>query len=568
LATAGDFYRSIERFGDAVAVIGNGRSVSYVELASAADRFAEGLPAERSLIFLECHNTIEAIAAYLACLRKNHVVHLFGDMPEDRLSDLIERYRPAAVIREHIVLNDRSATYELHEGLRVLLSTSGSTGSPKFVKLSENNLFSNAESIAEYLELTKADRAVTSLKFNYSYGMSVINSHFAVGGSLVLTEQSVVSPEFWTALETSHATSFAGVPYTFELLAKSNKWAGSPGLRYVTQAGGRLSPELVSHFTSLGDQHGWRFFVMYGQTEASPRMAYLPPEVALSNPECIGVAVPGGQFSILSEAGTSIEQSDTPGELVYSGPNVMMGYAEKPSDLGSDEAPDYLKTGDIAVLTDAGLYRIVGRMARMVKPFGVRLNLDELQAQIQRDLPGAVCTGNDEQIVIAAPDASSIDLDATTSALAGRYNVPPFMIAIVPVAEIPQLPSGKPDYRAIMLLHRKDDPPRAIQGLRHKVVLTMRMVTQPAFYQRVAYEAAAIVGLVKPDWQDVRSIYAAIAKGRAVLDDDTFSGLAGDSLSYIQTSLALEAYLGLLPENWETLSVADLEGMRSNEAVA
>ena len=236
------FFDQLDQFSDHVALIAADRHVSYQALLRDADAFAVRLGARRRLVFLQAANTVEAIAAYIGCLRGGHVVHLFGEGDEARLPALLESYRPNVVIHHddggQRVESRHEDDLALHPDLAVLLSTSGSTGSPKFVKLSKTNITANAQSIIEYLALDHTERAITTLKFNYSYGLSIIHSHLACGASLVLTDASVTTPGFWPLFEAQGATSFAGVPYTFEMLQRSQEWAKIPGLRYVTQAGG------------------------------------------------------------------------------------------------------------------------------------------------------------------------------------------------------------------------------------------------------------------------------------------------------------------------------------------
>jgi acyl-CoA synthetase (AMP-forming)/AMP-acid ligase II len=309
------FHDSLQRHTANVALVEAGRTVTYAALLEIAQRFAERLGAGRQLVFLEALNTVDSIAAYLACRTDGHPVHLFSGRDWPKTAVLIERYQPNVVWRwrKGALVEDRpiSRSHALHPDLRVLLSTSGSTGTPKFVKLSDRNLQANAEAICQYLALQASDRAVTTLPFNYSYGMSVLNSHLACGASLALTDLSVADREFWALFRKLGATSFAGVPHTFEILDRADpQWAQISGLRYATQAGGRLAPELVRRFARLAEKHGWLFYVMYGQTEAAPRIAYLPPGRAAEFAHCIGVPVPGGEIELIDDSGRLVRDAE------------------------------------------------------------------------------------------------------------------------------------------------------------------------------------------------------------------------------------------------------------------
>ena len=285
--------------------------------------------------------------------------------------------------------------------LALLLSTSGTTGSPKLVRLSYENVNSNAAAVAQYLGLKQSDRAITSLPMNYSYGLSVINSHLIVGASLVLTEDSVIDNSFWKTFNDEKVTSFAGVPYSYELLSKIDFENFSlPSLKYMTQAGGRLSEGMIKYFGGIAKRQGFKFYVMYGQTEATARMSYLPPNKTLAYPSSIGIPIPGGKFELIDESNNIISEAGRTGELVYSGLNVMLGYAEKINDLFKNREIEFLKTGDLAKYDENGLYYIVGRKSRFLKIFGNRIGLDDVENVINASGYSVICGGTDKLMIV------------------------------------------------------------------------------------------------------------------------------------------------------------------------
>lgn len=525
-----------------------------------ADRFAADLGSPR-LVFLEARNRFDAIAAYLGCLRGGHAVYLFGPQDGAAVDALVATYDPAMVAycREDgiEVVRREAAALPLAPDLRLLLSTSGSTGSAKFVKLSGASLDANARAIAEYLELDGRSRAITALKPNYSYGLSVIHSHLAVGGSLVLTELSVTDPGFWPAFAATGADSLAGVPYTYEMLDRQGvKLSAIAGLRYATQAGGKLAPHLVRKFAQDALDAGRRFYVMYGQTEAAPRIAYLPPDKAVEFPDCIGVPVPGGSITIVDDDGAPIAGAEVPGQLIYTGPNVMMGYATTREDLCRDETLPHLATGDIAVRTAEGLFRIVGRSARFVKPFGIRVNLDEVEVWVAAEHGTNACVGDEETIVVLLPSESETpgqEGQALAAKIARAFQLPPGTVACRTVDAIPKLVNGKTDYQALHARHLAPlPPPSAPDSL-------VGLLFSRAFLDRSLAEALNILGLRQKTWPSVAAIFRALLGAENVSPDDCFSDLAGDSLTYVQVALALEEYLGFLPDDWENMSASDLE---------
>jgi acyl-CoA synthetase (AMP-forming)/AMP-acid ligase II len=560
------FYDNLKQHSENVALVAGDRQVSYGELLEEAENFAERLGPARALVFLEALNTVESIAAYLGCLIGAHPVYLFSGRDWQKTAALAERYKPNVVWRwrSGSLEEDRpcEAPHELHPDLRVLLSTSGSTGTPKFVKLSGKNIHANALSICEYLRLDTRERALTSLQFNYSYGMSVVNSHLACGASLALTDLSVIEREFWDLFGQVGATSFAGVPYTFEMLDRAAfPWAKTRGLRYATQAGGRLAPALVSQLARVGEENGWRFYVMYGQTEASPRIAYLPPDRAAEFSHCIGMPVPGGEIDLIDEAGNPVLVPDVPGELTYRGPNVMMGYAHDSHDLSSDCTPARLLTDDIACRNGDGLFYIVGRKSRLVKPFGIRVNLDEVQNQARQWIPGCALAGTDERIVVAFPrSVSPVESEQLVSTLASMYHLPAFMFSVVVVDELPLLETGKTDYRRLLELAARDREESVARVSGAALPDWLSVLLSPDFYRGAFLESARILGLAKEEWEGVAHIYRTFVSAQGVDAGSTFSSLSGDSLSYVQTYLALEDYLGSVPDDWENLTVDELEG--------
>lgn len=528
------------------------RTCSYAELADLVEAAAASRGAGRELIFLEARNTIASIVEYLASLGRGDPVFLFAaDQPG--LADLITRYAPDRVIAWSALAQAAPAktTAPLASSLAVLLSTSGTTGSPKLVKLSGDAIGANARAIAEYLGLGPDDRAMTSLKYSYSFGMSVINSHLAVGAALILTDESVSNPGFWEQARRHNATSFSGVPYSFEMLARQGDgWAALDSLRHVAQAGGRLEPALVRHFAALGAERGWRFFVMYGQTEAGPRMAWLPPELAATHADHIGQPIPGGAFDLIDREGRPVAGAGE-GELIFRGPGVMMGYATVREDLASDTRLAQLATGDIARRDAQGLYQIVGRVARFVKPFGLRINLDEVQADARATLADAVATGDDSGLVVATEGGDAAARAALQAQLCDRYKLPPHSLMVVALDAIPRLSSGKVDYRRVLEDARGGPAP----GRRSAIDI----VTSPAFYRRAWHEGLVILGLVKPAWDSVAEIFAMFVSGYVPGGQGSFRDLGGDSLSYIQVALALEDHLGHLPDGWEGMALGDLE---------
>lgn len=374
------------------------------------------------------------VVDYLAALEAGHAVALLdAGLAPELFAGLCERYEPHLVLGPEGAEERRSGA-EPHEQLSLLLSTSGTTGSPKLVRLSARAVEANAVSIAVYLELGPEERAIASLPFHYSYGLSVLNSHLLAGASIVLPKEGIVQLGFWSAFERHGCTSFAGVPYSYELLRRTgweNRALG--GLRTMTQAGGRLAPERALELQRKLRSRGGRFVVMYGQTEATARIAWVPPSWLEDKAGSIGVPIPGGELEVVA------------GELVYRGANVMMGYAGERDDLAlGDELGGVLHTGDLGHRDDDGFYWVTGRSRRFTKLYGLRVNLDE----VERALPvPCAALGQDERGIVVF--AVGGDPDELGARLAARFGLRARTFDVRAVSRLPTTASGKIDYSAL-----------------------------------------------------------------------------------------------------------------------
>jgi acyl-CoA synthetase (AMP-forming)/AMP-acid ligase II len=518
------FVDELARHGSAPAVVTGDRTVSYGDLDRLVDDTAARLGPDRRLVLVEAANDLDSLVAYLGALRGGHVVLLSGRRHGQRL---VSVHDPDVVIGgpvDHWVERREGSDHDLHPDLAVLLSTSGSTGSPKLVRLSHRNVSSNASAIADYLRLTPSDRSISSLPMQYCYGLSVLHSHLAAGASIVLTGASVVDPCFWDAVERHGVTNFAGVPHTFELLERTSFTDRSPAsIRFVTQAGGRMDPATIRRWAGAASTGGWELFVMYGQTEATARMAYLPPELTASRAEAVGVPVPGGAFRIEPFEGARPGE----GEVVYTGPNVMMGYAESPADLCRPAELAELATGDVGRLAADGLLEIVGRRRDIIKPFGLRIDLGEVDRILAEHGLDARCAGDDRGVAVAVLSAPQEHWLADVGRLVQRHTgLPTSAVGVASLDELPRLETGKLDR----------------QGLLDSV------------RSSVAAKAPAV-----PAEGSVAALLATALGVPEVAPQDSFVSLGGDSLSYVEVSVALEERIGRLPEGWHLLPVSALE---------
>jgi acyl-CoA synthetase (AMP-forming)/AMP-acid ligase II len=525
------FWELLEAGGEHPALIDGRGSLSYAALVERIQRFTQNLRAQvpegvqRPLVLLEATNEVDSMVAYLACLRARYPVILVAE-GQATGSAIARSYEPNLIIARAAgawqVSRVSHAVADLHPELAVLLSTSGTTGAAKLVRLSAANLQANARAITSYLGLTASERGITALPYHYSYGMSVLHIHLLAHASLVLTPASVVDEAFWPLARRHGVTSLALVPTQFELLEQRafSKATHLPNLRYVTQAGGKLDAKLASSFARLARSEGWRLFLMYGQTEAGPRMSYVPPEDAERWHHTIGRPVEGGCFRLLAANGEEISNSEEPGELVYAGPNVMLGYATQRADLGLPAGPSVLRTGDVAQRTENGYFRIVGRTSRFIKLFGLRISLDEVESTLRAEGHRAYASGSDEALVIFLGEGS--ESGPLRAHIARRYGWPERVVHVVRLDAPPLLPSGKVDYREL------------------------------------ARRAAALARSAPSEPSGLAVLLCSVL-GEANLDlDKSFVDYGGSSLSHLEVQLFCSKRGGAAPDGWERLPLREL----------
>lgn len=529
------FIDRFESLGDAPALIlPDRRAVSYADLARRIAETAQRLEGPKGLAALEAATSEHFIVTYLAALQAGHAVALLPPDDAAAFSAFEADFAPEFAYRLtggrwhlHADHAPRAASRPAapHPDLALMLGTSGSTGRRKYVRLSFDAIESNAAAIGTYLGLQQADRGALLLPLHYSYGLSVLHAHLAAGAAVVLPGKAIRDPGFLDVIRDTGCTNLAGVPYSFELFESIGlRDSALPALRFMTAAGGRLAPDLVNRYHNHLAATDGRFFVMYGQTEAAPRIAYVPPEQLSAHPDCIGIAVPGGRLALVADDGSTVDMPDTPGELVYSGPNVMMGYAEVRADLARGHEVATLHTRDLAVRNADGLYRIVGRMKRMSKIAGLRIGHEALEHALSAAGISAAVTGNDRHILAAC--TGKPDEDAVRAILVRETGLPAPHILVRTMPSLPRLATGKVDYEALRRLMAEDaDTAESRNG-------SILEAFRQAFYPRT------------------------------VGPQDSFAALGGDSLLFVQISMALERRLGHVPDGWEHRSVADLAGLR------
>lgn len=414
---------NLEKFGENTAFITEaGKKITYKELNTLQKNFFCGLKI-RSLIFIISTNTPESVTAYISSIMNGIVpMMLDSNIQIDMLYTLLDSYMPEylyapaslfnnilgySIIRQDNIYilykREKDINYKINKNLALLLPTSGSTGSPKYVRLSYGNIEDNTKAIADYLHINEKDRTVTSLPMCYAYGLSVINTYLYAGASIILTDKKIVHSDFWKLIREKKVTSFSGVPYMYRLCKKMNVFSSDfPDLKILTQAGGKLDSDLQTYYGKYCADFNKKFYIMYGQTEATARMSYLQADKILTKIGSIGKPLKGGNFLLYDESGQNINKPCEQGEIIYIGKNVYMGYSYTYRDLDKyDETNNILHTGDYGYFDSEGYWYVTGRKDKYAKLVGKRIDLSHIEHILFEQYGESyICSSDNEKINI------------------------------------------------------------------------------------------------------------------------------------------------------------------------
>lgn len=428
------------------------------------------------LIHIRIPRALPGLVCYLAALESGHSVILSEGSLYD--TDRICTFKPDLIVGSTPTFSvgystDPSASSEtgvaverlvhsnddppLNESLAVIAATSGTSSQlPKYVRLSFANLNSNASSIAECLGLDARYRCLTSLRADFSFGLSIINSHLSAGASLALETKPPTSHEFWWNASNMGANSVGLIPGTLRSLLGSS-WSKSAltSLKMVQVAGGPCDVKVLQDCATLLRRHGGTLFSMYGQTEATARISCLPSDLIFTHPSSVGRPVIGGSVSIVDRQSNPVADG-CEGNIIYRGPNVMMGYATSRLGLSTgDQLEGILDTGDVGRIHDGLLY-ITGRHDRQVKILGVRVNLDEVEIKIARlgIVKQAACVMSVPNVdvvsaYVVANDVCDGDVVEQLNAHSEHFDVPRGAIKFHLVSNLPFTESGKVRYHSL-----------------------------------------------------------------------------------------------------------------------
>ena len=444
-----------------------GGQLTYGELVNLRGELSAVLP-ERELVYCLCENKVGALAGFLALYDCKDVCLLLSAhidkallgvlhdtyspsyywMPETKVADF--GYETVYNYKGFSLCKTGNKAPEMHPDLSMLMTTSGTTGSPKLVRHKYGNIESNAKNVAKVFGWTPEDRGIIDLPMQYTMGLNVINSHLYAGATVLLIEANLMNPKYWKFIKEQRGSNFTGVPFSYEILNRLHiQKMDLPHLITLAEGGGKLSDTLFAFFANYAEENGKRFIATFGTTETSARLAYLPPECATTHIGSIGKAIPEGRLILVNDNGQEITEADVEGELRYEGPNVTMGYGTCIEDLTKgDEFCGVYETGDIAKMDADGFFYIVGRKKRFLKLFGLRVSLDQSERIISEPFGiECACTGDDTKmrIYITREDLK----ENARQLIADKTGLKTACFEVNVIDAIPHFESGKINYREL-----------------------------------------------------------------------------------------------------------------------
>ncbi|MGE0880195.1 MAG: AMP-binding protein [Acidimicrobiia bacterium] len=432
--------------GDSIAIIDavTETTLTYDDLHKAVSRWANDLGhLTGRLVLLGASVTIESIVDYLALLAAGATVALVDPQsPADVVEHWTTAYRPDAswgLVHGPVSYGRRGLRSPLPPSSdALLLATSGSTGNPKFVRLGQSQLTTSASQIVEATRMTPSDRALIHLPLFYTYGLSVLNSHLSLGAGVVLTDESAIRRGFWDAIGDHQVTCLPGVPYSYEMYHRMRfNQMTLPTLKAMTESGGKMTPQRILEFHHAMERNGGHLWMMYGQTEATSRVSVCPPEELLAHIGSVGLPVRDVKVSLA-------DVQDGEGELIVEAPTVMLGYATNRDEVdGSDRHRGVLRSGDLARVDSDGYITLTGRLKRLAKVFGMRVNLDDVERQLSDFGTLAAVDSTDGLAVFIEAESVAGDL---ARRMEHALRLPPRSLRLHAVDRLPTTANGKIDY--------------------------------------------------------------------------------------------------------------------------
>ena len=428
------FLKNLYKNNKEIALIDGNIKIEYSKLYFLIKNILNKIE-KNSLILIIVENSIDSIISYLSSINSinSTTIILDSSFQNESILNTIKKFKPKYIfLPKKIKFNKYEKITSKFQELKnyevfltnfkkqkknnknfILLTTSGTTQASKFVRISRDNIIHNTKKIIQFLKINKKHTTITTMPMGYSYGLSIMNTHLYIGGKIILNNKSIFEKDFWLNFKKYKINSFGGVPFFYKLLKKINfSNINLKYLSYMTQAGGKLDNQDLKYFGNYCKKNRKKFYVMYGQTEASPRMTILRWENFFDKIGSIGKPFIGSKFKIINKKfETSI--GEVIGELEYYGKNCCLGYANNFADLKlSDKNKGKITTGDIGYRDKDSFYFITGRKKRFIKIFGNRIDLSEIENFMTKQKIKVKCVVKDDKLIVLKKKNYADDLIA------------------------------------------------------------------------------------------------------------------------------------------------------------
>lgn len=428
-----NFLNTIKKFNNKTALVSEGTRITYKELNDSILNIKKKIK-PYSIALLIAQNNTNFIKGYISFLTKKNVISIVVDESFDKkfFNEIIKKYKPNYILLPSYlkkeIKNNKKILLQFYDYLILkttfrhnkflnyknflLLSTSGTTQNPKFVRLSFDNINFNTQSIIKYLKINSHHCTITTMPLGYSYGLSILNTHLASGAKVIINKKTIFENKFWEILKSEKVNSFGGVPEFYEFLIKIGfEKRITKHLKYITQAGGKLGRKTLKQLGYICKKNKTNFYVMYGQAEASPRMAFLEWKNFFKYLGSVGQPLNGCKFIIQDKNKKNVSKKFKKGEIIFYGKNVCLGYADSILDLyKGDENKGILMTNDIGRMDQKKNLYIIGRKDKVVKIFGKRVNLTDLENLLKRKNLISNCNYNKPFLKIHTNDLKKSEL--------------------------------------------------------------------------------------------------------------------------------------------------------------
>lgn len=442
-----------------------GEPISYEELVFRIEVFSSNLDREKSIVLCIVDNSHDFVVAYLSFLNSGVVpILLSPKLSKSEIESYIQNYKPkylwvpksscfshpqyVELYQNDDALFFVSKTYQcvlINKKLTILATTSGSTASKKLVRQSLKNIETNAYAIAKALKIDSHLSTITTLPLNYSFGQSIIHSHFLAGATISLTNHSIIEKKFWELVKEFKIGIIYGVPVTFDIIKNLNiNKLKLPDLKAFAQAGGKINPITRDYFQEYCKTKNKDFFIMYGQAEATTRISSFNLIEKPEKFQSVGKPLTNCRVQMSKKF---IKPNES--ELIFNGSNVCMGYANCIEDLSlGDEWNGELKTGDTGFVDNDGYVYITGRLKRIIKIYGHSISLDQLEENLNTATRKKIaCIQKNDNLIVFAQDTTKNDI--ISSIILKLTGLRSSEFTIVELTSLPYTDTGKISYQSL-----------------------------------------------------------------------------------------------------------------------